>query len=151
MSTLNPNAFRLAELAIWQILTVSLADFGQGFVGAPRVIKGALNGVDQWWFAIGGESQGNQLNTTKQKAYDGGATIEAVFTDRARGWQFVVAVMEALPLTNTDPVRSLHKGTGNPSNVYEYFKIHNRPGEHGLWRVTIPLHLVFDLTYFPEE
>lgn len=134
------------------VLRPALAEFGAGFVGAPRLLEGELNGYDQWWFILTGNDMRNQPRQAKQTAFTGEAYVEGVFADRSRAWEFIVAAHEVLPVVSTRSIRELSTGSASPTNQLEPFKLHGRDGQFLLNHVVVPLFIVVDYTYFdPEE
>jgi hypothetical protein len=151
MTELNRKAFSIAEQAAMEVLRPALAEFGAGFIGAPRLLEGELNGFDQWWFIITGNDMRNQPLFAQQTAFTGEAYVEGVFSDRARAWEFIVAAHEVLPVKFVKSIRELSTGSSSPTNQLEPFKLHGREGQWLLNHVVVPLFIVVDYTYVEPE
>lgn len=148
---LNNQAFAIAEQAAMSVFLPALSGYGAGFVGAPRLLEGELNGFDQWWFILTGNDMRNQPRQAKQTAFTGEAYVEGVFIDRKRAWEFIVDAHKVLPVTFTRSIRELSTGGSSPTNQLEFFTLHGRHGKWGLHHVVVPLFIVIDYTYFDQE
>lgn len=141
-TNVNLRAALDAEEACQKALAGALTRFGEGYVGAPRLTGGVLAGVNCWWLAVGGGPTSRAAPNAPVAALDMNARIEGVFEDRHRGWEFAFAAIATLPI-RAGIVQTLYLN-GNPSNEYEYFELADREGKHGLWRVHVPLRIVFN-------
>jgi hypothetical protein len=139
---MNVRAALDAEEVCKKALAAALADYGDGYVGAPRLTAGELAGVNCWWFAAGGGTTTRQAPNAPVCSLDMDARIEGVFADRHRAWEFAFTALAALPIKG-GIVQTCYLN-GNPSNEYEYFLIAGRTGKHGLWRASVPLRIVFN-------
>ena len=139
---MNLNAAIDAEKVCRDAFAVALATYGQGYCGAPRLTGGQLESVNCWWFAVGGGSSSRGAPNAPVAALDMDARIEGVFSERPRAWAFAFAAIAALPIRGGN-VQTLYLN-GNPSNEYEYFALAGREGKHGLWRVHVPMRIVFN-------
>ena len=138
----NLRAALDAEDACRKALAAALADYGEGYVGAPRLTGGKLAGVNCWWFAAGGGDTGEMPKNAPLAVLHMDARVEGVFADRQRAWEFAFATLAALPVRGGN-VQALYRN-GNPTNEYDYFTIDGREGKQGLWFVTVPLRIVFN-------
>lgn len=140
---LNLRAALDAEGACRKALAAALADYGEGYVGAPRLTGGVLAGINCWWLAVGGGPSTRGAPNSTPAALDMDARIEGIFADRHRGWEFAFAAISVMPIKGAGNVQTLYLN-GNPSNEYDYFAIAGREGKSGLWRVTVPCRIVFN-------
>lgn len=142
MSTMNLDAAIDAETKVMDKLRAALADFGDGFVGAPRVSsEGAVNGVNQWWFVIGGGDPSNLPQNGPVTTLAMGARLDGIFVDRKRAWQFAMSALAVMPVVVS--VARLHR-LGNPECQLSSFEVHGRNDSVLLWRVMLPARIVFD-------
>lgn len=146
MPTVNTRCVPDAEAVCLQVLSPKLAKYGQGYIGAPKLIDGILSAVNLWWFSIGG-GPSSILGNTLAVSMDMDAQLEGVFADRDAAWAFAFDALAAIPITRNGIVQSLHRRPGeNPNTQYEYFALAGREGRHGLWHVTVPLRIAFQTT-----
>lgn len=139
---MNIRAALQAEAIVLDALKARLADYGEGYVGAPRLTGGQLAGVNCWWLAVGGGTSSRGAPNSAPAALDMDARVEGVFSSRQRGWEFALSALWALPV-RSGIVQAFYLN-GNPSNEYDYFPVEGREGKHGLWHAVVPCRIVFD-------
>lgn len=150
---LNKDAFRIVKAVVKSRIETALNEsHGKGFFGSPRMVGGKLNGVNQWWFIVGGEAPTNASKIGKQKSFKSRAVVEGVFEDVDRAYELIPRVHELLPIEHEKSVHSLYSNGGGCETVaLEFYEINGRDGMYGLYHVLIPLNIVVDFTYFEPE